>query len=587
MPAYRIIRDIDIIRTVLTPSKQMDVCSGTLGWRGVDGSGTVSLYAGARGPAGSGVIRTTSGSAYPLTASVSYVELKLSDSLSETSRRWNNRHWRLIEGLYDYHSRYNTAYSTASYDYQCIFFRDQWSNIVSFSGSQADAWKMVSGSMCVEAWVMPFTSASQHHDGHTISSCRQLYWIGLTGSDARLAFTSSLGLHTSSMGLTPHRWNHVAVSVGNGTGSLYVNLSPGRVFNYTQTQIMQIATAAFDPVITIGNEWAGATLTGGGRVLESAEQGSGSLTRSFFGLIHEYRHWSSSRRWEELSSSFNRRISLSEPTPLLYMPMTEGHRSGSYDGGVTSPRPVVGSGALNSRLLADEPQQRYGNFWLRSFYLSPTWQPNNNPSFFVRPTVMRESSYYTRDTMRVMNIPKLFYGRQIATGSFSMMCRSFSGVGMVRTLRDDGRGSIYVESYASTSLDDGMDAAKWNRVGNIFYSEGIVVLYDDGLLDLGADMTSSTANAPEMFSVSFRGVSYRPVNMISCRLAGDEATLSLNDTFYSSSQDDRREVVAEDAYITSVVLYDSRRRPVAVGKLAVPMRKRPGDRLNIRLRQDF
>ena len=70
-------------------------------------------------------------------------------------------------------------------------------------------------------------------------------------------------------------------------------------------------------------------------------------------------------------------------------------------------------------------------------------------------------------------------------------------------------------------------------------------------------------------------------------MAGDEATLSLNDTFHSSSQDDRREAVSEDTYITSVVLYDSKRRPVAVGKLAVPMRKRSGDRLNLRLRQDF
>ena len=584
MPAFRLIRDIDVVRTVLTPSKQMDVCSGTLGWRGGDGSGSISLYAGARGVGGSGVVRTASGSAYPLTASISYVELKLSDSLAETSVRWNNRHWSLIEGLYGYHSRYNTSYSTASYDYQCIFFREQWPNIISFSGSR-ETFKNVSGSMCVEAWVMPFTTESQHHNGHTISSCNALYWIGLTGSNAKLAFTSSLGLHTSSMGLTPFRWNHVAISVGNGTGSLYVNLSPGKVFNYVQTQIMQVQTTSIDPVITIGNQWAGTYISlTGGRSGESAEQGSGTLTRSFFGLIHEYRHWSSSREWTQISSSYNKRIPLSGPIPLLYMPMTEGHRSGSYDGGVTPLRPVVGSGALNPSQM---PDGVYGNFWLRSFYLSPTWLPNTNPDFFVQPTSMRESSYYTRDTMRVLNIPKLFYGRQIATGSFTLTCRSFSGVGSVRTLRDDGRGAIYAESYASSSLDDEIDAAKWNRVGNIFYSEGVVVLYDDGLLDFGADMTGSTANAPEMLSVSFRGVSHQPVNMISCRLAGDEATLSLNDTFHSSSQDDRREAVSEDTYITSVVLYDSKRRPVAVGKLAVPMRKRSGDRLNLRLRQDF
>lgn len=578
MPAHRKIRETDIIQTVLRPSNSVSISSGTRGWSGADYSGSVSVFAGARSPGGSHVVRPLSGS--HSSSSISVVEARLVDR-TEDKTHWGNRTWSLVDGLYNYYSRFNPSYSTQSYDYQCLFFAGQNPNIAIARDAVSQYWMRVSSSMCLEAWVKPFTIASHLHDGHTIMSRTSLYWFGLTGSDCRLAFSSSLGMHTSSVSLSPGRWNHVTVTLGSNTGSLYVNLLHGKTFTYAATGL-QISTASFDPAFCLGNVFAGPLSASAGRWEEVLAPGtttsSGSSQRSFHGLIHDAREWKTNRTWTQISSSHDRRLSLSETSGAMniYLPMTEGHKSGSSDFGVAS---GTANFVFNDTVTIG----------LTRYDSTPSWLPNDNPRFYVDKVIASESTDYVRPCLRVLNIPKMFYGSQIVTGSFELTCRSFStaSIELVRIIKDDGRGVLYVNNYMSSSTEQVWDEhTPWNRVGNIFYSEGVAVISDDSVLDLGQDSPNTSGEPLTMFSVSFNGVSSLPVRMISCRLGGDQAGLSLNPTF-SSRENGKLKANRDDTYITSVVLYDDKKRPIGVAKLATPLRKRQGDRVNIRIRQDF
>lgn len=570
MTVYRPLRDIDVLQTVLTASPRVSAVSGTTGWRGgPNGTGSISVYGGVRAPGSPlqvqpkvypsqndvGVYQPISGS-YPLTASIRFVDVLLTRE-AEDKYNWGSRSWKPIANLYDYYGRYNTSYHTGTYDYQCVFFQKGSRN--SIISEDFNNWQQVTGAMTVEAWVKPFSTSSLNYGGLTIVSRQHLYWFGLTGSNGVLTFSSSLGLHTSSLTVPQGEWTHVAFSMLSGTGSLYVGLKNGKDFSYTGS--LALLSASYTPFFTVGNKLG---------FIEDL----GSLTGSFHGLIQEVREWSSGKTWTQLSSSHNSRLS-NDVTTVNYLRLKEGHLSGS----------TIGSASDN-----------YAFF---NFTNGPSWQPSDNPFFYPDKTYKVEgdggtakvaAGIYTRNRFKVLNIPRLFYGRQIATGSLELTCRSFSGANkeMIRVLKDDGRGSLYVSSYLSSSMDDAsIRNVPWNRVGNVFYSEGIVVITDDSLFDFGTPNHFSSEPA-DLLSVSFRGVSRIPTKMVSCRIGPADANGSNNQTFATHvSGTDRYELVDDrTTYVTAVGLYDSERRLVGVAKLADPLRNRERDRLNIRIKFD-
>jgi hypothetical protein len=181
----------------------------------------------------------------------------------------------------------------------------------------------------------------------------------------------------------------------------------------------------------------------------------------------------------------------------------------------------------------------------------------------------------TSVNLRVITIPEIYYDRAIATGTFSASDTSGS---TTRTLFDDGNGGIYSGS-ATGSL-----------VGNIFYSEGLVVLKATNLRDFAL-----TSSENLKWNVNFRGTHTIPVKIFRCRAPAGELNCSTNPTFYtidnnlSSSLRNEKKIIMPNntTYITKVGFYDSEFRLVGVTTLAHPIRKDEHQDILIRVRLDF
>lgn len=594
MPVYRDLNDVDFLQTVLLASPRVDAVSGTAGWRGgFDGSGSASVYAGVRGVGGSAVtvvprigptpydlgqFQPFSGS-YPSSASLRYVEARLTD-MEETSFAWGNRSWEPVERLYDWYSRGSTNYSTASYDYHSLFFRRGSANVVAFEDAELSQWQAVTSSLTLEAWVKPITTASAGGPGMTILSRTSFYRLFVTGADGVLAFTSSLGLVTSSQGISPGVWSHVAVSMGAGTLKMYSNLREVGSLSYAGAGIT-ISTASFSPTLAFGNTFLGPRSLSGTLVYEdvsspSSVGASGSSDSSFFGFLHEPREWSTARSYSQISSSYKSRIEGGSTGLRFYLRLTEGPLSGTSVS-------LMGSSSVNWATATAGADARLFFFGSR-----PSWSPNDNPYFYPDKTETRTFSRPAH--LRILNVPSLFYGRQIATGSVELTCRSFSDSdhGLTRVLIDDGRGGLYVKSFLSSSDDDStVQNVPWNRAGTVFYSEGVVLITHPALQDFGTPNNFSD-DPSSLFSVSFRGVSRIPTRVVSCRVGPAAGNASNNQTYSVQDDTGRRRIVGDrTTYVTAVGLYDSNRNLVAVAKLAQPLRKRERDRINIRLKKDF
>jgi hypothetical protein len=221
--------------------------------------------------------------------------------------------------------------------------------------------------------------------------------------------------------------------------------------------------------------------------------------------------------------------------------------------------------------------------------VAPIWHPTDNQNFIYSPVVLP----YQASEFMVVHVPSLYYGRQIASGSVRLTCNSFiTSASLQRVLVDDGRGGLYLSGSAgSSSLDqrEEYQGVYWNKVGNVFYTEGLIVIKDPALMNFGfRNPTSSLSN--DILQVSFAGQSGIPTKVFSCRINGAAANASRNDTFAVRNEQTGKLVRVHDdgmTWVTAVGLYNKERRLVAVAKLASPVRNRERDRINIRLRLDF
>lgn len=182
---------------------------------------------------------------------------------------------------------------------------------------------------------------------------------------------------------------------------------------------------------------------------------------------------------------------------------------------------------------------------------------------------------------RVITIPEIYYEREILTGSLT--ASDLDSAGNERNLYDNGRGGIYSGSLTGT------------LVGNIFYSEGLIVLKGGGLNDeAGSNDFGQASPTNYKWTVSLKGVNTIPVNVFRCRAPAGELNASTNTTFYtvptlSSSQfkNERVKILSESVtYITQIGMYNDRYELVAVAKLAQPIRKTEGQDLLFRIKYD-
>lgn len=589
MSVFRRIEREDILSSVLVASPTISVVSGTGGWRGTAGvSSSMPAYGDLRG-------RTTnvsivpslqadthtpealslfSSGSYPATASIRLVTMRDEELATPTQTRWGQEHLRPILNLYEHYSRLNPDYTTRSLDYYCLYFAANTVNVaVGSSGSNLEP----TGSFTIEARVKLLTSSMA---SYTICSKHDQFHFyvsgsALNGTAARLVFSSSNGIVSSSVGVSTGSWTHVAVrrNLSTSSGSFLVDLKDAGAFFLSATLNPQ-STRPFS---------VGARFTASAVLVSNSATGRDPL----HGFLREARVWGAHRSDAQLSSSFDRVLHGSSSVDLLgYWRFNDGPiRTGLTD--FTGSVITVGSGAKdysnNSNALF------LGGY---SGNNQPTWLPCDDVSFVADRSYIEDAP----SVFRVVNIPRIFYGRRIATGSVEIEDRSYSSTSrrLIRIIRDNGRGGLYVSgSMLSSSLHERASyrGVEWRLIGNVFYDEGLIVIKDPAMLDLGDDGTAaSTAHASSRLSLTFRGVHRVPTLHVSCRMPPGELNASNNTSFSRVDTHLGRTVrVREDdvTYVTAVGIYDERHRLVGVAKLAQPIRKRPRDGLNVRVKIDL
>lgn len=592
MSVYKKFEPTDILNYTLHTSPMTLLASGTNGWRGSVGtSSSLSLYGGIRsrelvfethGLRINPIIRIpthtidglrTISSSYPYTGSVSLVKLHKDSSAQETNTDWGEKHWGAIENLYDYYSRYDPDYTTASYDYYAIFSERQTMNkyfissVPSASSSIVDAYNF-SSSYHIEMWINPVRPdlGNDAYDPVLFNGYQTLAAQSITNkrwrffvSGSKLVFSASdgrTGFSTSSIGLTAKTWQHVSYGFENGTGSFTINLQDAGTHTIGSGRL---TSSTGDPLITV--------------------LGAGNATGEFHGSMFEFRVWKKKRTDAQLSSSYNKRITNPslEDDLVLYLPFNDGPLGTKH--GFTA-----GSGAYD--YSRHQVHASMSNWYSTTRVVPSAWYANDNPNFYAGKTLLT----YTPTVFQVVHIPSLFYGRQIRTGSVELTCNAFLSSSLRRTIVDDGRGGLYI-SGSIISGSNSYEGVKWNKVGNVFYSEGLLVLTDPSLIDLGEYRSTSALHMTnDLVQLRFAGIERIPTKVFMCRVDGAEFNASENPTYSNfNSATGRREIIREDAvtYITSVGLYNEEHELVGVAKVAQPIRNREKDRLNLRIKLDF
>lgn len=601
MSVFKKFDKTDQLRSKISVSPLFEFASGTNGWRGNQMvSSSISLLDGPRSvfnqnPAisirpifrrdcystdvGDNVVTGS----YPLSSSVKFVTIKSVDSTTENEHNLYKRHWDVLQRAYAGLSMHNAEYQTGSYDYYSLFFKGNSTNIISNSGSVGKSTvDTMSSSFTIECIIKPFLTASVSSD-FVIASRNGVFEFGITGSTGQLYFSGSfLGRFTSSYGPSEKNWSHICVRGQSNTGSFLIDLVDAGMFTYTGSMSV---TSPAQPALTIGNKFSSPTALGGAVESGSNSAAAGFTNRAFFGMMHEARFWSIRRSDAQLSASFNTVLFVSSSTGLIsYYRMNQGPLYSSTSDPALY---TIGSGVLDHSSNAI-------NLSLGSFTRKgPNWLPNDNSEFFAPKQLAVASTNLS--SMKMFNIPSIMYGRQIATGSVEITCKSYSATGyeLIRVLKDDGRGGLYISgSMCSSSLENKQSykGVEWNKVGNIFYGEGLIVIKDPSLFDFAFVDATTTTHPDDILSISFRGQSIIPTYTLMCRADSGEFNGSNNQTFSTYNQSTGKyELLANDqpTYITAVGLYDEHYRLVGVAKLAQPIRKRIDHRLNIRLRMDF
>lgn len=488
------------------------------------------------------------------------------------SERWGYEHWKTVEGLYRYYKRRDPDYVTGSYDFYTLYFHPSSRNVV-LAPLHPDA---VTSSFTIESWVKPFSAASALN---TVQSVNRKYWFGITGSNGTLTLSGAFGAVTSSVPVPIGRWSHVAYAYdsSSGQGTLYIDTVPvgggshGALLSPSYTASLAIGAVT-------------GSSSGNSEDYQSNAHG-GTAGTAFHGLIGETRVWGVCLTQQQLSGTHNVRLTgsiVGSPISCLQL----------NDGPLTQAASYVahGSGVLDCALYEREGVAGFPAGRLNAFddRIGPVWMPNDNVRFY--PTKQLVQQPISRAL--VLSVPSGMFGRQIKRGSVRVTDNAFSSQGIRRVLVDDGRGGLYVSGsvfHTASMADEEYVGVAWNKVGNVFYNEGLVVIKDPALLDVGASWTTDSNSPDALIQFSFRGDSRIPVKTLTARIDRGDLNASLNQTFWREEEDGSRIPRHQNGtlYVTTVGIYNSSRELVGVARLAEPLRIRPRDRLSIKLRMDF
>jgi hypothetical protein len=168
--------------------------------------------------------------------------------------------------------------------------------------------------------------------------------------------------------------------------------------------------------------------------------------------------------------------------------------------------------------------------------------------------------------------------------------------GIQRVIQDDGHGRLYVSGSMSRQVSgENFSGLKWNKVGNVFYNEGLIVITDPAFADFGDINQDASPAFPDTLQIAFSGQEKITTKVFQCRVGAGQANGSNNPTFSSLNLDPKsqfynKRIVKNSpltTWISAVGIYNEDHKLVAIAKLASPIRKREKDKLLIRLRMDF
>jgi len=147
---------------------------------------------------------------------------------------------------------------------------------------------------------------------------------------------------------------------------------------------------------------------------------------------------------------------------------------------------------------------------------------------------------------------------------------SFGYYGGLDPIVDDGEGNLMISESSR------------NRVGNIIYSHGQIILTDQ---DVAQFMIAS-----QSADISWK--SNQPIYTYNydCKISDDEFNFTQNPSALTGSDNRMRDNVTGSAfvpYITSVGLYNDAQELIAVGKLGQPLPKPANTELTIKIKLDI
>jgi hypothetical protein len=612
----------DILFSTIHTRPRISVKYGVNGWEGSTGvSASLSLYGGIRSRrdvkssdySTSGLslfpldpldthsidkVIFVSGS-YPSTGSIRFVRCTNDPAsiFSLTSTRWHEEHYRPIDILFDYYSGRDTNYFTGSYDfYDALLLADVDINVLgsgsryypgpyyAFSGAFSTSITGPNSSFTAEAWIKPLptstSSLTPFIHKPVIFSQRDTWNLFLNESGAlALAVESSSSASypgTSTIEVNPAKWNHVALVVSSGVSASYW-------INGTFGGTVGLGSG------TIGADSVHPLLVGGYESRTASTTASSQTGHNLNGFIFETRIWNIALSGTTIQKNLSGTLISSSSANLVHYARFNDGPFGTAHGF------TLGSGAFDY-----SPNAKSGYMLPWSFAHTTHWQPNDHPSFI--PT-LRKANLNISD-LRLVHVPSMFYGRQIDPGSVRIMDGVYNKRHIVRVLNDDGRGTLYISGSMTRDLSgEEYQGERRRKVGNVFYTEGLIVLTDPSLYDVfdsGSIFWQPSVSVSgvfgDLFSVDFKGQGKINTKTFNCRVPSAQVNASNNPTFSylddrgTVSTDDDRLLVARDdgtTYITSIGLYNEDKQLVAVAKIAQPIRKREKDRENIRLKFDF
>ena len=588
MPVYKSFDKSDVLFSRVHTTPRTHVTFDLTGWHSNTGaSASLSLYSGPRSRAGdSGLsiqpldqsdVTYVTGS-YPALGQIRYVNCT-SSQITETTSSWGDRHYSPIEILFDGYGAVNPQYFIGSYDrYSLLIMPDYDTGIVSpiiFPSGPPLTGSITSMKMTAEAWIKPLWFSNN------FVLSQQDAWSLRIGYDGQMIFSVEYmsasipwAYGVSSGGsVTTGSWHHVAVTLDSLTASFYID---------GQKQLTSSLTSA------IG--YSSASMFSGslspyvvGAYIQHGQAITGPFYGGYNGFIFEERVWNVARTQEQISGSMMSPVSPYSLGLVHYGRMNDGSRStvNGYGPGLG----VLDQSTFRTNGYLDvirAPNMAY-------------WQPNDHPSFVVpRREINKDMAQF-----KLIHVPSMFYGRQIRPGSVSLSDATFNDFGIERVFVDDGRGSLYLSGSMTRSMTgEDYDGTKWAKVGNVFYTEGLIVVTDPVLFGLCDTTSHFWDESHSLFTVDFSGEKTIYTKTLMCRMDAAEYNASNNKTFsylgsdpvpgtYSST--DNRFVVKRDGttYVTAIGLYNKNRELVAVAKLAQPIRKRDKDKLDIKLRFDW